>query len=102
MYCLGCTDLGQVWVEFKNDAASKKIEESNEDVLRDRTYNLIFSGRFYAVEKKYGHFGKYRFKFVAESTKKAKLIGKVGSDPSKWSEKERKKICSYMKEVEPK
>jgi hypothetical protein len=94
MYCVGCTDLGKIWVEFENESASKKVE--NEDIIP--TFNVIFIGRFYASEKQYGHRGRYRFKFVAESTKKAKLIATYKSGPDKYYKKVQKKECVCKKE----
>jgi ankyrin repeat protein len=70
IYCLGCTDSGKIWVVFEDESAPKKIKTNEED----RTFDVIFSGRFYADDPPYGHRGAYRYKFVVESIKKAKII----------------------------
>jgi ankyrin repeat protein len=92
MYCLGCPDSEKIWVEF-----GPYYEFKNTSVPRFSTegaYDVIFSGRFY-TDKGYGHLNAYRYQFVVEFVKRAKLISRDPSDPGKWPIKTRKKVCGY-------
>jgi hypothetical protein len=99
MYCLGCTDLGRIWVKFESDSVSKKIKVKEKQSIPGCTFDVIFSGRFYSAKKGYGHRGAYRYEFVVESVKKAKLIFDNTSDSSKWPIKAQKKVCGYENEL---
>jgi hypothetical protein len=98
IYCLGCTNWGRIWVEFGNETAADKIRVDESQLIPGCAFDVIFSGSFYATGKRYGHLNSFRYKFVVESVKRAKLIlNNANFEPSEWPTKAQKKVCGYEK-----
>lgn len=101
IYCLGCTDQGQTYLEIPDG-----IEQKSSKILRKfpddgGTVNAFFTGTFKSGGG-FGHLNGYRFKFVLRKIVKAKVLKKWGYPPSQLPEKIRKKVCGGKSKLKKK
>jgi len=104
LYCLGCADLGKIWVFFWTASGPIKFKSHPKDSLLN-DYDVDFSGRIYWGGSNWGknqrNLNRSSYFFEVESVKKAKLICDEFADPSMRSIKVQKKVCGYESEKGP-
>lgn len=95
IFCLQCRDRGKTWLEIDDDAISPKSKKMLKKLPKnDGTINAIFTGKFESSKGPFGD-GSYRFRFVLEEIRQAKLVSKSGFDPTQLPEDVRKKLCGW-------
>lgn len=77
LYCLSCSELGKVWVNFDESFKSQTKPEVAQKISpngrKGRTVNISATGKFMASER-YGHMRRYKYKFVITSLEDAEIL----------------------------
>lgn len=96
MYCLGCRDLGKMWLEFGE--LTKKSQKILKRFPKDNgTINAIFIGEFESSKGPFGD-GGYKYRFVLKDIKNAEFVTKSSAVPEQLTDNMRKNICGSSKD----
>jgi hypothetical protein len=92
LYCLGCTDLGGVWVSFDPDH-DKPIGKALRPLgHKIGTVNGAFTGTFSACGR-CGHQKAYHFQITVTSVRDVRLVDHLGFAPAALTADSRAKVC---------
>jgi hypothetical protein len=96
LYCLSCSELGGVWVEFDSLEGGEKAARAMDRLLHKKngTLNGVFTGVFHSAgARSYGHLSSWSYGFSVDSVRDLKLIDHVGLPPKTLGQESRSKVC---------
>jgi hypothetical protein len=94
LYCLSCSELGGVWIEFDSLEGGAKAAKILDRLFSKRagTANGIFTGVFHSG-RHYGHLGSWSNELSVDSVRSLELIDRVGTAPKALGTESRSKVC---------
>ena len=93
IYCLSCSESGEVWVEFDSVKSGEKAGKTLDRLVHTRgTVNGVFIGIFHSGGR-YGHLSAYRYELSVGAVRDLKLVDRLGVAPASLSQSSRAKVC---------